>query len=187
MTEAPTTSPAPARSGRPRGFETAGDMVRSLARVLVVVAVVFLLTVREGPKQVVTRVDFGPQLAEARDQAAYDVLAPVGLGRAWKPTSARGSSDGAAVTWHLGIVTPAGDYAAVEQSDGSRAQFVDGFASGSRGAGTVSVAGVTWRRLVGGEPDPRALVRSAGGATTLVAGTASWTELRRLAASLRGG
>jgi hypothetical protein len=187
VTQTPTASPAPARSGRPRGFETAGDMVRSLALVLVVVAVVFLLTIRDGPKQVVTRVDFGPQLAVARQQASYDVLAPVGLARSWKPTSALGSTDGPAVTWHLGIVTPAGDYAAVEQSDGSRAQFVDQFVSGSRRAGTVPVGGVTWRRLVGGDPEPRALVRSVGGATTLVAGTASWSELRRLAASLQGG
>jgi hypothetical protein len=186
VTETPTAAPASARRSRPRGFETAGDMVRSLALVLVVVAVVFLLTVRTAPKDAVTRIDYGQQLAAARHQAAYDVLAPEGLGRGWTPTSARGSTDGAAVTWHLGIVTPAGDYAAVEQSDGSRAQFVDEFASGSHRAGADSVAGVTWRRLEGGTPEPRALVRASGGATTLVVGSASWEELRRLAASLSG-
>lgn len=195
MTETPT-SPAGAAEAepdprpvprRPRGFETVGDMVRSLALVLVVVAVIFLLTVRNEPDNVGTRIDFGPQLAAARDAATYDVLAPVGLPRSWKATSARGSSEGAAVTWHLGLLTPAGDYAAVEQSDGPRRTFVDGITGGSRPAGAVSIDGDTWQRLEGGEPEPRALLRTADGATTLVAGSAPWSQLRRLAAALQPG
>jgi GNAT superfamily N-acetyltransferase len=190
VTETPTTPAEPPDSvprKRPRGFETVGDMVRSLALVLVVVAVVVLLTVRDEPQQQSAPVDFTAQLATARDQATYDVLAPVGLGRGWRATSARGSTDGNAVTWHLGLVTPSEAYAAVEQSDGQRPTFVDQFASGSKRAGTVTIAGVTWTRLAGGAPEPRALQRTSGEATTLVAGSASWAELRRLATSLRAG
>jgi hypothetical protein len=182
VTQTPTT-----RGKRPRGFETAGDMVRSLALVLVVVAVVFLLAGRDEPGRKVTALDFTAQLDAARAQAAYDVLAPVGLGPGWKATSARGSTEGTAVTWHLGLVTPADDYAAVEQSDGARSTFLDRFVSGSDRAGSVTIDGLTWRRLEGGEPERRALLRTSGAATTLVAGSASWGELRRLAASLQPG
>ena len=135
-------------------------MVRSLALVLVVVAVVFLLAVRDEPAQRVTPVDYTAPLDATRAQATYDVLAPVGLGSGWKATSARGSSEGDAVTWHLGLVTPADDYAAVEQSDGARRSFLDQFTSGSERAGSVTVDGLTWQRLEGGDPDPPALLRT---------------------------
>ena len=69
------------------------------------------------------RVDFGQQLQETRRVAAYDVVAPMGLGDRWKATSARGDNDEGAVTWHLGLVTPAEHYAAVEQSDGPVTAF----------------------------------------------------------------
>ena len=52
-------------------------------------------------------------------------------------------------------------------------------------AGSVTIDGLTWQRLDGGNPEPRALLRTSGGASTLVAGSASWAELRRLAASLQ--
>ncbi len=41
-----------------------------------------------------------------------------------------------------------------------------------------------WRRLEGGEHAPRAFVLDAEPVTTVVAGSASWRELRALAAAL---
>ena len=61
---------------------------------LVVVAVVFLLAVRDEPAQRVSPVDYTAQLRGDAPGAAYDVLAPVGLGTGWKATSARGTSEG---------------------------------------------------------------------------------------------
>jgi hypothetical protein len=49
------------------------------------------------------------------------------------------------------------------------------------------VEGTTWRRLEGGSPEERALVRTERGVTTMVAGSASWAELEELAATLRAG
>jgi hypothetical protein len=197
VTETPTTpaqppaagtaSPVPKPATRRRGRETVGDMVRSLALVLVVVAVLVLLTLRDEPKARITPIDYTATLGEIRAQAAYDVLAPAGLGSGWRATSARATSEGKATSWHLGLVTPAGRYAAVEQSDGSRRTFVDTVAQGSHRAGTVRIGGVAWTRLEGGQPEQRALLRTSGGATTLVAGSGSWPELERLARSLRPG
>jgi len=107
-----------------RGFETTGDMVRSLLLVLVLVFVVVALTVQPHPDSVVHRFDYSGALAQAQDQARYDVLAPIALPDSWVPTSARTTRAGTAVSWHVGFVTPADDYAALEQSDGRPAAFI---------------------------------------------------------------
>jgi hypothetical protein len=188
VTETPTApeeSAAPTKSTR--GRESVGDMVRSMSLVLVVVAVVFLLTLRDEPEQNVQRVDYGEQLQEARLGASYDVVAPVGLGVGWKATSARGDNEGGAVTWHIGFITPDEHYAAVEQSDGRAAAFIDDFVEGATKAGTETVSGAPWQRLEGGKPEQRALVLRGSGVTTMVTGSASFLELRQLASALQGG
>jgi Protein of unknown function (DUF4245) len=181
----PQESSAPAP--RPRGSQTVGDMVRSMSLVLVVVAVVVLLTLRNDPKEKIQRVDYTEQLQEARRVAAYDVAAPVGLGDRWKATSARSDNTEGVVSWHLGLVTPAEHYAAVEQSDGPEAGFVNGFVAGASKAGVVTISGAQWQRLEGGKPELRALVLRGHDVTTMVTGSASFTELRTLASALRGG
>lgn len=188
MTETPTEPQESAAAARsPRGRETVGDMARSMSLVLIVVAVVVLLTLRGDPEQTVQQVDYTQQLQEARRVAAYDVVAPVGLGDRWKATSARGDNDEGAVTWHLGLVTPAEHYAAVEQSDGRVAAFLDDFVQGATTSGVVTISGARWQRLEGGKPEQRALVLRGRGVTTMVAGSASFSELRTLASALRGG
>ena len=170
-----------------RGFETTGDMVRSLLLVLVLVFVVVALTVRPHPDSVVHRFDYSGVFDQAREQAHYDVLAPIGLPDSWVPTSARTTRAGTAVTWHVGFVTPDDAYAALEQSDGSPAAFVRQFSGGGKRAGSVVIGSATWRRLEGGDPEPRALVLERDNVTTVVAGSAGWGELRELAASLQVG
>jgi len=177
-------TPAPRR---PRGRETAGDMVRSLALVLVLVGVAVAFYLAGRPDPVVRDVEYAGALAQARLSAPYDVLGPQPLPDGWRATSVRAVVDGGASTWHLGLITAAGSYAAVEQSDGERRDFVDRFADGASPAGSSTVEGSTWRRLEGGTPEERALVRAEGGVTTVVAGSASWAELEELAASLRAG
>ncbi len=179
------TAPAPGpATPRRRGRETAADMVRSLLVVLVLVFVVVALNARPEPDQKVRRFDYTAVLAQARDQAPYDVLAPVGLPRAWRATSARTGRAGDAVTWHVGFVTPADDYAALEQSDGDPEGFLDHVVGAADAAGTVQIGDASWRRLEGGEHERRALVLDAEPVTTVVAGSASWRELRALAAAL---
>jgi Protein of unknown function (DUF4245) len=170
-----------------RGFETTGDMVRSLLVVLVLVFVVVALNVQPHPDSEVHRFDYSGVFSQARDQASYDVLAPIALPDAWVSTSARTTSAGAAVTWHVGFVTPHDDYAALEQGDGNPAAFVRQFADGGAPAGSVVIGSATWRRVEGGDPEPRALVLERDHVTTVVAGNAGWAELQELAASLQVG
>jgi len=119
--------------------------------------------------------------------APYDVAAPVGLGDRWKATSARSDNAGGVVTWHLGLVTPAEHYAAVEQSDGPMTAFVDSFVAGATKSGFVTISGARWQRLDGGQPEDRALVLRGKGVTTMVTGGATFGELQTLASALRGG
>jgi hypothetical protein len=163
----------------------AGAMIVLLAAVLAFVG--FRALVRGDVPDPAPAVDYATPLRYARAEAGLDVLAPDPLPDGWRATSARARSEGDVATWHLGLVTAAGSYAAVEQSDGERREFVDRFADGATPAGSSTVEGTTWRRLEGGSPEERALVRTERGVTTMVAGSASWAELEELAATLRAG
>jgi hypothetical protein len=64
---------------------------------------------------------------------------------------------------------------------------VERSADGAEPGGEVRLGGQRWQRLTGGDPEPRALVRTDGGVTTVVGGDASWAEIRQLARSLVEG
>jgi len=169
---------------KPRVRASAGDMVRSLVVVLAVIAVILLLNARDE-RGTVRDLDFAGPLAQARQAASYDVLGPVGLGDEWRATSVRLPLEDGGLTWHIGFVTPRGDYAGLEQSDGpAPGKFVDRFAEGSRPTGDVRIGERTWQRREGGDPEPRALVLRTATSTVVVAGTAQWPELEELAGSL---
>lgn len=180
------TEGPPATPRVDRGRKTVADMVRSLALVLVLVGVIVAFNVAEQPDRVVQQVDYPAALEEARAVATYDVLGPEPVPEGWRVTSARTERSGGGVGWHVGLVTTTEEYAAVEQSDGARRALLDAVVAGARPAGSVEVAGQAWRRLEGGDPEERALVRTADGVTTMVAGSAPWPQLRTLAESLTG-
>lgn len=182
----PSTDDSPATPPVNRGRKTVADMVRSLALVLVLVGVIIAFNLAKQPDTVVQTVDYPAALAEARSVATYDVLGPDPVPAGWRVTSARTDRSGGGVGWHVGLVTSTEEYAAVEQSDGDRRALLDSVAGGASAAGTVEVAGGTWRRLDGGDPEEHALVRTAEGVTTMVAGSAPWSQLRMLAESLAG-
>ena len=184
QTAPPETGGPPATPRVNRGRKTVGDIVRSLALVLVLVGVIVAFNVARQPDPVVQRVDYPAALEEARAVATYDVLGPDPVPAGWRVTSARTERSGGGVGWHVGLVTRTEEYAAVEQSDGDRRALLDTVAAGARPAGTVEVAGQSWRRLEGGDPEERALVRTADGVTTMVAGSAPWSQLQTLAGSL---
>ena len=76
----------PPVSRRRRGFETLGDMARSLGVVLAVVALVVLITIRTKGQDIRV-VDYGPTLAQAKIGAPFVLVAPEGLGASWQATS----------------------------------------------------------------------------------------------------
>ena len=183
MSEQPEAPSAPVPSGRGRG--SVADMIRSMVLVLVFVGVLVAFNAVQQPEPVLRRVDYPAALDAAQERADYRLAGPRPLPAGWTVTSARLDPATGALTWHLGMVTRAESYAAVEQSDGARGSLVAAMAKGARRAGTVLVGGRTWLRLDGGDPHPRALLREDGRVVTMLVGDASWRDLRALAATLR--
>jgi hypothetical protein len=167
-----------------RGTEVVSDMLRSLAVVGVIIVPLWLL-IPHHTAQRVTVIDYSTALNQAERLSAHQVLAPAGLPATWRATSVSTSGgSGGPVVFHLGFVTPAGDYAALEESNGSR----DGYLTTLLGKtakplGDVRVGAASWRSVRG--TDGRvALVGPAGPLTVVVKGTARLSELTAFAASL---
>lgn len=178
---APATEPGQVRpTGRPnaRLRQSVADMVRSLALVLGVVAVVVIFAFRPQPEAVKV-IDPGPELSLARAQADYPVLYPAALPDGWRPTSARWQPTEASApepAWHVGYVTPGDAYAQVGQSATTSPRYVVEQTAQGRIVDTTG----EWQRYDNGK-DRRSLVAIRSGITIVVSGTAEWDVLIDLA------
>ncbi|MFC8451749.1 DUF4245 domain-containing protein [Kitasatospora sp. NPDC057223] len=170
-----------------RSRQSVRDMVLSMLAVGGVVAVAYVF-VPHSEGDGVHAVPYSVEAASARRAAPYPLLSPEGLPAKWRATSVQYTderqtgSDGHNI-WHLGFVTPSGQYAAVEQSDAPRDELLGRMVAGGAADGSAAVAGRTWDRVQGGKA--RALAVQSGTATTLVTGTASYEELVELAQALK--
>nr|WP_081240065.1 DUF4245 domain-containing protein [Streptomyces viridosporus] len=171
-------------AGKSSMQKTARDMILSLGLIGLVAGFVWLFIPHDDSAPDLQRVDYRVDLLTARRAASYPVAAPEGLSEAWKPTSVRFRRD-EGDAWHLGYQTPDGQYAAVEQSTQKRSLFIEDATQGAeRTEVTQQIDGRTWTRYEGGRYD--ALVHEgADGSTTVVAGTASFGQLTKMAAALR--
>lgn len=137
----------------------------------------------------------GDQAALAR-LAPYPAVAPAGLPASWTPVSSDLTTGGAAgagtVTWALGYMTPDGALASLEETNSSAAPFVRRMTNN----GTVllpaqpppppSLDGQAWTFSAAPARGQRSLsATSPAGFTVVVTGSATWADLRLLAASLR--
>ncbi|MEU7183873.1 DUF4245 domain-containing protein [Streptomyces celluloflavus] len=172
-----------------RGKQTVRDMILSLAAIGVVVAAVyFFIPHNDSPsaeQKAVQTVDYRVEVATARRAAPYPVAVPKGLPESWRATSVsyKASNDGKGGAWHLGMLDPEQEYAAIEQSDAPAAKFIKDVTLGAEKAeGKQAVGGAKWDRYKGEKYN--ALVREEPGVTTVVTGTAPYGRLAELAASL---
>jgi len=168
-----------------RGRETLRDMLLSLGLVFVFIAFL-LVAVPRRHYEAVKVVDVASTVQEARTGAPYHLLAPVGLSARWRPTSVRYTPDDRGATaWHIGYVTPADQYAGVEQSDGPAQDFVHVMTQRGLPAGQQTIGAQVWDRFYRETNHMRSLAVTRGGVTTVVAGNAGWDELTTLATALR--
>jgi len=165
-----------------------GRLLRLLFSGVVVVAVVAAV-VMGVPRQNQASVPSGDYLAavaDARRQAPYHLLAPEGLRDGWVVTGVRydGDVEGAA-TWHVGLVTPRGRIAGVEQSNGETGRFVNVQTNHGVRSGWADVRGVPWGRWDRTDRGVHSLARVDDEVSTVVMGNAGYHELVELAGSLR--
>ncbi|OIJ65633.1 DUF4245 domain-containing protein [Streptomyces mangrovisoli] len=164
--------------------KTVRDMVLSLGLIGIAAAVIYLFIPHDDHAPDIKRVDYRVELLTARRAAAYPVAAPEGLSQSWKATSV--SFDGSAGNaWHLGFSDPDGQYVTIEQSTQKRADFIDQASQGGSATKTTEeIGGRTWTRWTGGRYDALVL-EGTKGSTTVVAGTASFEQLTKMAQALK--
>ena len=127
--------------------------------------------------------------------APYPAVAPAGLPTSWTPVSSDLTTGGPAgagtVTWALGYATPDGALASLEETNASAAPFVRRMTNN----GTVLLpaqppptgpGGRAWTFSATPARGQRSMYAvSPAGFTVVVTGSATWADLRLLAASLR--
>lgn len=169
--------------------QSASGLVGALLMALLLIAAVWVLSLVHGrpTPQRAEPIDYAAELALARSQAPFEVLAPRQLPSGWDATSASWNGAGPEVSWHLGIRTDETSYVGLEQSNQSTSRFVEARTPADQPAEPVSIAGETWVGLTSADGEERAFVLAAEGVTTIVTGTASEPDLIAFAESLSSG
>lgn len=156
-------SPAPSTGKRPRGFETPGDMLRTVLFVLALVLVVVFLTARPQGDQ---RPPADVTATAAQASAAGLLTAAPSLPQGWKPSNARFGPDAGEglPTFHVGYLDPAGAYGGISTTAAATPEWVRGVAGkDAASGGTRELAGRTWDVWTTTDPSATTLVsRSAG-------------------------
>nr|BFD93063.1 DUF4245 domain-containing protein [Kitasatospora sp. Xyl93] len=170
-----------------RGRQTVRDMVLSMLAVGIVVWVGYLFLPHDANGDPVHVVEYKVAAASAKRTAPYPLLSPEGLPDKWRATSVSyrpaADNNGKGNAWHLGFVTPSGQYAAIEQSDVPRDSLLADHVTGAKPDGTAEAGGRAWDRVQGEKA--RALAVQTGPGATLLTGTASYEELAELAQALK--
>jgi hypothetical protein len=168
-----------------RGFESAGDMLRSLGVVMILVVMMwFLAQPPDSDEQSIRVVDPAPDVAAfTADVPAAPV--PTGLPQGWRPTSS--TLTGQPTGLRIGYVTPEGEYAEYAASTAAAEDFLPQITGEqAEQLAPVRVAGQSWDRYRDADGS-LSLVRTYG-PTTVVVGTmrasAEPAEIEALASSL---
>ncbi|GHI05253.1 hypothetical protein AQI88_23535 [Streptomyces cellostaticus] len=164
--------------------KTVRDMILSLGLIGLAAGFIYLLVPHNDHAPDLKRVDYRVELLTARRAASYPVAAPEGLPGPWKATSVRFQGENSD-RWHLGFQDPEGQYVQVEQSTQKRADFIEQASQGASATKrTEKIGDHTWTRYTGGHYDALVL-QDTPGSTTVVAGTASFDQLTKMAAALK--
>ncbi|GGL86913.1 DUF4245 domain-containing protein [Nakamurella endophytica] len=179
-----------------RRNKTLRDMLLSMAVILVGVFVIALFQggVSFAPGGVsggsVPSADIGTGFANAQAVVGFPVVAPRNIPSGWQgnsfTTTPPGGAGAAPAAVRAGWVTPSGAFVTLIESAGApdavqRAELgVAGSATGSIDAG-----GATWT-VVPGRRSEMAWIRTTGGLTYLITGSASGTDFTTVAESVAG-
>lgn len=185
-------------ANRPRGRETLGDMVRSMALlVLPVLGVIALITVVPEDDENIDPVDWQPVLAQARAEAPYPVLAPVGIPEGpgqwmarharWSPSSEHVPDDVGGNHWMVAFLDPNQVYIALHQSDAPELPTVQKLTREGVRDGEQEIDGRTWEQRVSADDRTRSLVWHEDGVTTVVVGDTGYEQLTAFAGTLTTG
>lgn len=176
------TDPVPTGKSNARMKQTVGDMVRSMAVVLAVVAALLLVTWRPDPDPVRV-VDTVPITNLAVSRAEFPILVPTlddlrATSVRWEPTRESGDVP----VWHIGYVTPQDQYLQITQSTVSEPEYLEEQTLQGEITDIVSINGSEWQTYVA--ENETALVNMDNGITTVVRGTGSQADVIKAVESL---
>jgi hypothetical protein len=172
---------------------TAGDMIRSLALILIPLVVITIIFTRTPDDHPVKEVDWKPVLATARGNAPFEVLAPTNLPEGWRATRVawvpmgRPHLNGEASPrnlWQIGFLSPDDVFVDLNQGDARPRELVDQQSRSGTPDGTSVIAGQTWERLVSPDDRTRSLVLRGPSATTVVSADLPYEALEAYVSTL---
>jgi uncharacterized protein DUF4245 len=179
------TSPA-ANSPR-RGYpRSAHALIASMVAVLLCIAAVWGLTwfQRRGTADPTPTVDFHAALVEARRESPFHLVAPTPMPRGLRATSVNWDGIGPRYTWQLGMLNRGDQFVGLYQGNGPAAPFIAAHTPASQPGPPVLIDGLQWLRLSAPSRGETALVRTAGGVTVVVTGSAGLAEIEDVVRSL---
>lgn len=165
---------------------TLRGMVISMVLILAVVLAWMALVPRvSGISQ--PAVDVSAVASQVQQETSWGISQPR-LPAGWKATSVRFAPAGDGLrTWHVGYLSPDGTYLSIDQTKGATNDWVSAQTSAGRSEGTITAAGSTWQKLSSTAIIQRSLVSRGSGPgdlTTVLSGTASYTQLAQFAHTL---
>ena len=166
-------------AAKPKRQSTVGDMLRTMAVLLVPVLVIMVVFTRP-PEQLPGSqpVDWQPVFDTAASEAKFPVVAPVNLPDGWvaNHVSWDAGHDGADQRWVIGWLSPDQMSYEVEQSNTAAPVFVPKATRDGVVDGASTVLGQAWQRYRSSDDITRSLVRidAATGAVTVVSADVSY-------------
>src|SRR4051794_9960948 len=183
-----TPAPAPVRD---RSRYSLRNMVLSLVIVLGIV-VLFVVLLPRPHYDAVKEINPTQAILSAQRVAPYHAVAPTGLSKKWRATSATvtGPDEKHVVHLHIGYVSPKGAYVGFEESNEDRIPFVELETAHGKFKGQVIINGQTWDKRFSSNQNDYAIDRTENGVTFVISGNSvstddPYAELTELAASLR--
>jgi Protein of unknown function (DUF4245) len=172
---------------------TPGDMIRSLAVILIPLVVLTVLFTDVPKDRPVSEVDWRSVLAKARREAPYPVLAPTRLPAGWRATQAEWAQVGKpsqsgqlAVRnfWQLGFLNSDQVFIGLDQGDLLADDMVREQSRAGTPDGQSTVNGQVWQRLISPDQRTRSLVRREPKVTSIISGDLPYAALDAYAATL---
>ncbi len=173
-----------------------GDMMRSLAVLIIPVVVITFFFTRTPEEPPIQSLDWTPVLAQAREQAPFAVLAPRAVPETWRATQVRWVQQGRPSLngepsprnlWELGFLDTSDTFVKVAQGDLEPRDLVEDQTRAGLPDGSSEVDGRVWERRISSDERTRSLVLAADGATAVVVGDLPYGELESFAATLTTG
>jgi hypothetical protein len=172
---------------------TAGDLIRSLALILIPLVVIVIIFTNTPDDHPVKEVDWKPVLATARKDAPFDVLAPTNLPEGWRATRVTWVPLGGPYLngeasprnlWQIGFLSPDDVFIDLNQGDVRPQEMVDQQSRTGTPDGNSVIAGQTWQRLLSPDGRTRSLVLHGPSATTVVSADLPYEALEAYVSTL---